>query len=343
MPDFVAKIPPEMDENPEKKGLLSRLFSVLLSFYVNRRVLPAAYRPRDGRFPRNEVRQQFLRSNPHAKRRSLETPDHKLIDAMEIWHEEAEARHKNKWIVYFPGNGEQYEDFLKQALSYQKELAVNVLVFNYRGVGDSQGPVTPEGIDLDAITVLQYVIHGLKCQAKDLLVIGHSLGGGVAAKALAHFPEAGFCVERSFSSLHHTARSWIGFGVIGRVAAWIVSSCGWSLNSIQNWHRLEHGRKWMVYHKEDRVLPYVESQLHYALATQKEAASDERLEDIEMTSLWAFSEETNQAIRVEGELSAAAYEKGVHMLIDPHSQALEWDPPLWEQHLSNIRKALLLS
>lgn len=341
-PDFVAKSIPQIPGDKTPLLCLRRALFFLFGSYMNKRVLPVAYRSHAARKIRRQRREEYLKQHPQVKRRCLQASDGKRIDALEVWHPKAHARQKNKWIVYFPGNSEQYEDLFAFIDRYQAALPVNILVFNYRGAGDSEGPVTPWGVDLDAVAVLDYATRGLACHPRDLLVIGRSLGGGISAKALGHFPEAGFCVERSFSSLHDTVRSTVGMGVIGHVAAWLLTFCGWNLDSVKNWARIDHGRKWMVYHKTDETIPYETSQLHYALSTQEEAKKNPRLEDVEITSIWQLGHHEDGRVSVTGQLTAATYERGVHMIVDPHNQALDWDPPLWEQHLENVRRALSL-
>lgn len=57
----------------------------------------------------------------------------------------------------------------------------NVLVIDYRGFGDSEGTPTELGLNIDAATAWEWLIEQ-GADPKNVLVMGHSLGTGVATK-----------------------------------------------------------------------------------------------------------------------------------------------------------------
>lgn len=334
--DFQAK---GLNQGPQ--SLWHRMRSTLAQFIepiVNKQILISANRSEAARRLRDRRRDAFLAEQEQAQRVRLETPDHVLLDAMLHWHPDPKIRARNQWIVYFSGNSEQYEDLFRFALRYRDEAEANVLTFNYRGVGRSTGRPSAHGLDQDAITVIQYVLQGLKCDPTDLLVIGRSLGGGVSAKALQHFPDIAYCNERSFNNLFNTCRVFIGYGVVGHLAAWIVRFCGWDLDSYLHWDRIRHPKKWLVYHREDFTLPYDETQLHASVSEAEE--HPERYEDVEITTMWAIGRDDEGRLSILGELESIEDEERLHRIIDPHNQNLHWDKCVWERHIRNVRRSL---
>lgn len=58
---------------------------------------------------------------------------------------------------------------------------VNVLAIDYRGFGDSEGYPTEPGLCMDAQAAWDWLIHS-GAEPKDIVILGHSLGTGPAAK-----------------------------------------------------------------------------------------------------------------------------------------------------------------
>lgn len=83
-----------------------------------------------------------------------------------------------KLVIYFPGNSmNRYERIydLQEVASY----GYDVLIFDYRGFGDSTGSPTEFNISSDAKLIWQYATGELKYSEKDIVVFGESLGGAV--------------------------------------------------------------------------------------------------------------------------------------------------------------------
>lgn len=82
-------------------------------------------------------------------------------------------------VIYFPGNSmnrfERLADLLEIA-SY----GYDVLIFDYRGFGDSTGSPSESAISGDAELIWQYACGDLGYVDKDIVIFGESLGGAVA-------------------------------------------------------------------------------------------------------------------------------------------------------------------
>ncbi len=84
-------------------------------------------------------------------------------------------------VLFFHGNGETMYDYDPVAPLYQ-ELAVGLLVADYRGYGTSDGSPTVSALLADAVAVLDYVIDWRERheECAPLLVMGRSLGSQAA-------------------------------------------------------------------------------------------------------------------------------------------------------------------
>lgn len=82
-------------------------------------------------------------------------------------------------VIYFPGNSlNRYE-----RVADLKEVAsrgFDVLIFDYRGFGDSTGSPTEAALTADARLVWEYATTELGYEPQQVVIFGESLGGAVA-------------------------------------------------------------------------------------------------------------------------------------------------------------------
>jgi len=167
---------------------------------------------------------------------------------------------------------------------------VNVLLFNYRGVGDSDGSLNRDGVVIDGETAIQYVHEGLGVPMDCILCHARSIGGGIANSVARLHPQVALCNERSFSSLIDVIRIVVRkfFGVFSpdtqdleakksscgyemrrcgaAVVVWLAYSIGWDFKAEQHWRHVT-GKKWLMYHPRDAVIP-LEASLFNSVALQ---------------------------------------------------------------------------
>ncbi len=118
--------------------------------------------------------------------------------------------------LYFGGNAgnRSYRLLEIEALT---EAGADVLIFDYRGYGDSAGEPTEEGLARDGRAIWKYATDTLKIEPTRLVLFGESLGGGVATRLAQDLsqkmtPPAGLILRSTFSSLTDAAAnhfSWI--------------------------------------------------------------------------------------------------------------------------------------
>lgn len=109
-------------------------------------------------------------------------------------------------IVQFHGNAQNMTSHFL-FLAWLVPLGFDLVVFDYRGYGKSQGVPTREGLVHDGIAMLEWVrTHS---RSPNIVVIGQSLGGTVAIPSLVQSGFAGIkalVVDSTFASYREVAR-----------------------------------------------------------------------------------------------------------------------------------------
>jgi fermentation-respiration switch protein FrsA (DUF1100 family) len=85
-------------------------------------------------------------------------------------------------------------------------VGLNVLVFDYRGFGRSEGKPSEKGTYRDAEAAWRYLVETRGESPERIVVIGRSLGGGVAIELAKRHEPAALVVESTFTSLPDVAR-----------------------------------------------------------------------------------------------------------------------------------------
>ncbi|NOQ46106.1 MAG: alpha/beta fold hydrolase [Desulfobulbaceae bacterium] len=103
-------------------------------------------------------------------------------------------------ILFFHGNAGNISHRLDSLLVFNK-LKFNVLIFDYRGYGRSQGKPSEPGTYLDAEAAWQYLLKQRGILPEKIVLFGRSLGSAVAAHlATIHTPGA-LIIESGFTSV----------------------------------------------------------------------------------------------------------------------------------------------
>ena len=82
-------------------------------------------------------------------------------------------------LIYFPGNSlNRYERRLD--LQEVHSAGMDLLIFDYRGFGDSSGSPTEAALTGDAEAIWRYAVDDLGYSPDQIVIFGESLGGAVA-------------------------------------------------------------------------------------------------------------------------------------------------------------------
>ena len=121
---------------------------------------------------------------------------------------------ETRWLVWLNANGVCYEEVMEEIASAWGGVA-NILLFNYRGVGLSEGnPRVGDDLVDDGIGAVEYLRREYGADPDKVLIYGHSMGGGAGSIARTHYPNGPLVVDRSFASLTVT----VGPHLIGFMA-----------------------------------------------------------------------------------------------------------------------------
>jgi fermentation-respiration switch protein FrsA (DUF1100 family) len=107
-----------------------------------------------------------------------------------------------RWLLMFHGNGGDISHGGRQEhYAALRELGLNLLTFDYRGYGESEGEPSERGVYRDADAAYAYLRDSLGVPADRILIFGHSLGSAVAVDLASRVPSAGLILEGAFTSV----------------------------------------------------------------------------------------------------------------------------------------------
>jgi uncharacterized protein len=114
-----------------------------------------------------------LRADWRWKRIEITSGDHVL----EGWWADGADPNSSLTILYFGGNA---EDVLFTARTAARVEAKRMLVVNYRGYGGTKGRPSQQALFEDALAIYDYALGPGGADPQDIVVMGRSLGSGVA-------------------------------------------------------------------------------------------------------------------------------------------------------------------
>jgi uncharacterized protein len=122
-------------------------------------------------------------------------------------------------VLFLHGNAGNISYWLEAVVGY-REAGWNVLLIDYRGYGLSEGAPTEEGTYLDADAAWKHLTETRGIAPSRIVVIGRSLGGGVALGLLQNRKPGALVLEATFTSLADMASRVLpipGIGAIMRI------------------------------------------------------------------------------------------------------------------------------
>ncbi|MBI3308397.1 MAG: alpha/beta fold hydrolase [Candidatus Melainabacteria bacterium] len=106
----------------------------------------------------------------------------------------------SKTIIYLHGSKGNLSTYLSEVAKIH-EVGTNILVFDYRGFGKSQGMETIKHSIEDALTMYDYLIRTKNIKPEDITLFGFSFGGAVALELALKRPVSSIILESTFSDL----------------------------------------------------------------------------------------------------------------------------------------------
>lgn len=107
-------------------------------------------------------------------------------------------------VLYCHGNACSIEHCAGHARMFHA-LGLGVMLFDYRGYGNSTGSPSEEGSYADALAALGHLTGELGVGRERLLYYGHSLGGGIATWLAERHPPAALVLEATYTATEDLA------------------------------------------------------------------------------------------------------------------------------------------
>lgn len=205
---------------------------------------------------------QTIRNSFTAEECTVATPDGALLSATHFRSRNANAA--SPTMIYFQPNGTLKDQGVHLPLMGPSVFGTpaNFVVFDYRTVGESRGTFKgAKDLEIDGSSIVQWVQKDLGVPAHQISFYGFSLGGAVAVKTQAQDPAltGPNGNERSFSSIKEMIRAILNklnrFKWLASLIASVVKSQGYEMDVLSSYKKLQ-GRKLVIYHPEDPVIPY---------------------------------------------------------------------------------------
>ena len=107
-------------------------------------------------------------------------------------------------VLFCHGNADNISYFIDSAKQLA-DIGLGVFMFDYRGYGASDGSPSEKGTYLDALAAWDYLIRRKKMKSPDIIVLGRSLGGPIAAYLAAGRRPRALFLESTFTSMPDVA------------------------------------------------------------------------------------------------------------------------------------------
>ncbi len=165
-------------------------------------------------------------------------------------------------VIHCHGNAGNITGHFVQ-VAWLPAAGYNVLCFDYRGFGESEGTVTRAGTMLDAHAAIDYVLAREDVDPARVLLFGQSLGGTVAIVAASERDDlAGVAVDGPFSGYQEEVEWILKQHWLTRSVAKLIARVGISRahDAIDRVHLVAPTPLFLMHGKEDRICPWEMSQ-----------------------------------------------------------------------------------
>lgn len=249
---------------------LYRLIAYGIGRLAHRAFLPAMFYDEETKqFYRKLFQTRCLERSPHFEviHQKVETPDGAKLDVTLFRHRNGNA--ETPTTLYFGGNGMlkgmNGGDWILEE-SLENKIPMNLVVFDYRSVGDSEGTFNgAKDLLVDGATVVRWIRDFVKTPDHLIHFHGMSLGGGVALKVKAADPKltGNLLHERSFSSIEeviraHAARLGCWLKPFVPLVVSIAKNQDLELDAVADVNKLK-GPRLFVHHVEDPIILHLGS------------------------------------------------------------------------------------
>lgn len=161
----------------------------------------------------------------------------------------------NPTAILVPGSGMPYAAYKGFVASYLLQ-GMDVMLFDPRGYGESEGSPTDDKTKLDLDAVYQYVHQQRHIDNTNILIHGHCLGAGAASDLASRRAGVNLLLDRTFPNWSDLAAERFSriSSILRRILPWIVN-----YNNAENLEKIT-GHIALVRDVDDAVIPDNHSQ-----------------------------------------------------------------------------------
>ncbi|MDX2196432.1 MAG: alpha/beta hydrolase [Cytophagales bacterium] len=166
-----------------------------------------------------------------------------------------------KWIIFFHGNAGNVSDMgYPERYARLNKIGANVICFDYRGYGASDGTPSEQGLYKDGVAVYNYLKSTQNVADSNIVLYGYSLGSGVATEMATRFPAKALILEGAYLSVPDVGQELYPFIPVNLVAQ----------NKFDNKLKITKITKpvLFIHSPEDKQIPYAHGQKLYEMANE---------------------------------------------------------------------------
>jgi pimeloyl-ACP methyl ester carboxylesterase len=233
------------------------LVNILLSAaiaYAAIMLLVFVFQPRLVYFPQVE---RELTTTPRAAGLDYEDVSLQTADGIDLHGWWVPARQARGTVLLMHGNAGNIAHRIGYATMFNR-LGYSILLFDYRGYGKSGGHPDEPGTYRDAEAAWMHLTAARKVQAQDIVMVGESLGGGVATWLAAKYPPRALVLASTFTSVPDLGAQiypWLPVRMLARIEYGNLARIG----QIKAPVMIAHSR-------DDDVIPYAHGETLFAAA-----------------------------------------------------------------------------
>lgn len=164
-----------------------------------------------------------------------------------------------KTVLFCHGNAGNISHRVYSA-QYLVSLGVNVLMFDYRGYGRSDGRPSEHNVYADAQAAWNWLIEENDIPADSIYLFGRSLGGAVVAELATRVDCAGVVIESSFTSAADMGKEMFPF-----LPRWTMRR--FDFNTLEKMRRI-NCPVLITHSPDDRMIPYAMAERIYKAANE---------------------------------------------------------------------------
>ncbi len=178
-------------------------------------------------------------------------------ETLAAWWVPVRAARPNGIVLLLHGNAGSVADRIAY-LPHFNAMGYAVLLVDYRGYGASSGSPTEQGTYLDAHAAWRWLAEQQGARPADVVVVGESLGGAVAAELAARMQPRALILVSTFTSIGE-----LGAGIYPWLPVRLISRYRYDTLAHLGGYR---GPVLIAHSRDDEIVPYAHGERLYAAA-----------------------------------------------------------------------------